>query len=94
MGRIDEAVVVLVDQRGSPTRFKWREKEYQVGARAVRYFARTNWWVGERADRGIGSGPLEVEMWRLFATCDGVKTSFELLHNSLTGNWKLVRRFE
>ena len=94
MGRIDEAVAVLVDQWGSPTRFKWREKEYQVGPRAVRYFARANWWTGERVDRGIGSGVIEVEMWRLLASSEEGKSSFELLHNTLTNSWKLIRRFE
>jgi hypothetical protein len=47
--------------------------------------------VGERAQKGIGSGVLEVEMWRLRVVEGGV---FDLLHNSLTGAWKLIRRFE
>jgi hypothetical protein len=50
--------------------------------------------VGERAHRGIGSGVLEVEMWRFLATGDGTKTSFELLHNTAGNSWKLLRRFE
>ena len=94
MGRIDEAVAVLVDQEGAPTLFRWREKDYQVSSRPVRWFARAEWWVGERAHRGIGSGVLEVEMWQLAATCDGAKNSFNLLHNSQTGSWKLIRRFD
>ena len=94
MGRIDEAVAVLVDQEGVPTLFRWREEDYQVGPRAVRYFTRSNWWVGERADKGTGSGVIEVEMWRLLATCDEVKTLFDLLHNSACGSWKLIRRFD
>ena len=69
-------------------------KEYQVSSRPVRWFARTEWWVGERAHRGIGSGVLEVEMWRFLATGDGTKTSFELLHNTAGNSWKLLRRFE
>ena len=94
MGRIDEAVAVLVDQEGAPTLFRWREKDYQVSSRPVRWFARTEWWVGERAHRGIGSGAVELEMWRFIATADEVKTPFELLHNYLTGSWKLIRRFD
>ena len=94
MLRIDEPVVVLVDQEGSPICFRWKEKEYLVGSGPVRWFARTEWWVGERAHRGIGSGILEVEMWRFLATGDGTKTSFELLHNTAGNSWKLLRRFE
>jgi len=94
MGRIDEAVAVLVDQEGAPTLFRWRERDYQVSSRPVRWFARAEWWVGERAHRGIGSGVLEVEMWRLLATVDGIKSSFEMIHNSITGNWILIRQFE
>ena len=42
MGRIDEAVAVLVDQEGAPTLFRWREKDYQVSSRPVRWFANRN----------------------------------------------------
>jgi hypothetical protein len=91
MLRIDEPVAVLVDQEGSPVCFRWQGKDYLVGSRPVRWFARTQWWVGERAQRGIGSGALEVEMWRIGVEDGGV---FDLLHNTLTGAWKLLRRFE
>ena len=90
MCRIDEAVAVLVDQDGAPTVFRWREKDYQVSSRPVRWFARTEWWVGERAYRGIGSGSVEVEMWRLGVAEGGV---FDLLHHSSTDAWKLIRVF-
>ena len=91
MGRIDEAVVVLVDHEGAPTLFRWREKDYQVSSRPVRWFAMTEWWVGERAHRGIGSGAVEVEMWRL---CVAEGCVFDLLHNTSARAWKLVRQFE
>ena len=94
MGRIEEAVAVLVDQEGAPTIYRWREKDFHVCSRPVRWFARTEWWVGERAHRGIGSGAVEVEMWRFLATTDGTKISFELIHNAVDNNWKLLRRFE
>jgi len=93
MGRIDEAVAVLVDQEGAPTLFRWREKDYQVSSRPVRWFARAEWWVGERAHRGIGSGVLEVEMWRFSGSCEGIRQSFELLHNFENNCWTLLRRF-
>ena len=91
MGRIDEAVAVLVDQEGAPALFRWREKDYQVSSRPVRWFARTEWWVGERAHRGIGSGVLEVEMWR-FRVVEG--GTFDLLHNTIDGRWNLSRTYE
>lgn len=95
MGRIDEVVAVLLDQEGSPAQFRWREKDYQVSSRPVRWFARTEWWVGERAHRGIGSGILEVEMWRFMASAPEDSGSyFELLHSSLSNCWKLIRKFE
>jgi hypothetical protein len=91
MGRIDEAVAVLVDQEGAPTLFRWREKDYQVSSRPVRWFARAEWWAGERAHRGIGSGAVEVEMWRL---CIDEKGHFDLLHIRSSGHWLLIRSFE
>lgn len=94
MLRIDEPVAVLVDQEGSPTHFRWRECEYRVSSKPVRWFARTEWWVGERAHRGIGSGAVEVEMWRLIATGAGSKYPFELLHNTAANSWKLLRQFD
>ena len=93
MGRIDEAVAVFVDQEGAPALFKWREKDYQVSASPVRWFARTEWWEGERAHRGIGSGVLEVEMWRVVASREGLKYSYELLHYPAESGWQLLRRF-
>ena len=95
MLRIDEAVAVLVDQEGSPVCFRWQERDYLVGSRPVRWFARTQWWIGERAQRGIGSGTLEVEMWRFMASpSDDSGSYFELLHNSIANSWKLIRKFE
>jgi hypothetical protein len=94
MGRIDEAVAVLVDQEGAPTLFRWREKDYQVSSRPVRWFARTEWWVGERAHRGIGSGAVEVEIWRFSASLTETTKSIELLHNTMSENWFLLRIFE
>ena len=94
MVRIDDAVAVLVDQEGAPALFRWREKDYQVSSKPVRWFARTEWWAGERAHRGIGSGAVEVEMWRFIATGNDSKCHFELLHNTAANSWKLLRRFE
>jgi hypothetical protein len=88
MGRIDEAVAVLVDQEGAPTLFRWREKDYQVSSRPIRWFARAEWWIGERAHRGIGSGAVEVEMWRFVVSQHGI---FELSRLSSKNSWILVK---
>jgi hypothetical protein len=45
--------------------------------------------------RGIGAGVLEVEMWRLVASCNEEKQQFELVH-SFVGDkniWRLNRVF-
>jgi hypothetical protein len=94
MAHIGEAVSVLVDQEGAPIRFRWREKTYLVVTRPVRYFARSDWWTGEKASKGIGPSSLELEMWRVLASSDGIRSPFELLHNTSTNSWKLLRRFE
>lgn len=91
MGRIDEAVAVLVDQEGAPTLFRWREKDYQVSSKPVRWFARNEWWAGERAHRGIGSGAVEVEMWRLLANHDDQYLYVEILLAHSTSTWKLSK---
>ena len=93
MGRIDEAVSVLLDQEGAPALFRWREKDYQVSSRPVRWFARTEWWVGERAHRGIGSGAIEVEIWRFAARGENSMFTFELIHNTARAGWVLRRKF-
>ena len=48
-----------------------------------------------RVQRGIGAGVLEVEMWRLVASCNEEKQQFELVH-SFVGEknvWRLNRVF-
>ena len=88
MGGIDEVVAVLLDLDGAPTLFRWREKDYQVSSRPIKWFGRAEWWVGERAHRGIVSGGVEVEMWRLVVSQHG---TFELSHFSSENSWKLVK---
>jgi hypothetical protein len=89
MGRIDEAVAVLLDQDGAPTLFRWREKDYQVSSRPVRWFARAEWWVGEKAYGDTDSDVLEVEIWRFSVAEGGV---FDLLHHTTTKSWRLITR--
>ena len=49
------------------------------------------WWVGERAHRGIGSGAVEVEMWRLRVFGSGM---FDIQHSLSSESWQLVRTFQ
>ncbi len=84
----------LVDQQCSPLVFRGRQKDFQVRSRPARWFARADWWLGERAHRGIGAGIIEFEMSGFLATADDRFTSFELLHNTASNSWKIIRRFE
>ena len=93
MAHIGEAVAVLVDQEGAPIRFRWREKTYLVVTKPVRYFARSDWWIGEKASKGIGPSSLELEMWRVLAISDGIRSPFELLHSQTTDNWLVMKRY-
>ncbi|MEN9749517.1 MAG: hypothetical protein RL149_595 [Actinomycetota bacterium] len=96
MVRVDELVAVATNPKGEPIGFNWRDGAYQVLNKPVRWFARREWWVeASRVQRGIGSGVLEVEMWRLVASCNEEKQQFELVH-SFVGEknvWRLNRIF-
>lgn len=90
---VDENVKVLTNQQGEPVRFSWRNGSYQVTSRPERWFSRKSWWLeAGRAQRGIGSEVLEVEMWRITAA-KGISSpsEFELLHSN--DRWQLVRIF-
>jgi hypothetical protein len=90
---VDENVKVLTNQSGEPVRFSWRNGSYQVISRPERWFSRKPWWLeASRAQRGIGSEVLEVEMWRITAS-KGISSpsQFELLHSN--DRWQLVRIF-
>ena len=96
MVRVDEMVTVSVNPKGEPIGFGWRGGAYLVLSKPVRWFARREWWVeAARVQRGIGAGVLEVEMWRLVASCNDEKQQFELVH-SFVGEknvWRLNRVF-
>lgn len=108
MVRVDEPVAVSTNRTGEPIGFRWRNGSYLVLAKPVRWFARREWWIeSARVQRGIGAGVLEVEMWRLRASCDATPpqstgqpvdqpTQFELIHtvgekDASKNIWKLVR---
>jgi hypothetical protein len=90
MAHIGEAVAVLVDQEGAPTSFRWREKTYLVVNRPARYFARSDWWIGEKASKGIGAKYLEVEVWVVVARCRSESSKFQLIQMPLGMNWSLI----
>jgi hypothetical protein len=93
--RVDEQVSVSVNSSGEPIGFQWRNNSYLVLSKPIRWFARKQWWIeAARAQRGIGSGVLEVEMWRLSASKpQETPAQFELIHQAEKNNWQLVRVF-
>lgn len=93
MIQVDETVKVSTNQAGEPVRFSWRNGSYQVTSRPERWYARKPWWLeASRAQRGIGSQILEVEMWRITAS-KGISSpnQFELTHSQPDDGWQLVR---
>ncbi len=110
MTRVDEKIAVSVNQGGEPIGFRWRNQSYLVNAKPVRWFARREWWVeAARAQRGIGAGVLELEMWRLQASCverQKPLAQYELIHSfdlsdkpvsaspEVSEGWRLVRVYE
>ena len=90
MAHIGEAVAVLVDQEGAPIRFRWREKTYLVVTRPVRYFTRSEWWIGEKASKGIGAKYIELEVWMVAARCNSEICQFRLINRPLRMNWSLI----
>ena len=94
MIRVDERVEVSTNSLGEPTGFRWRNIDYRVVSKPERWFSRKDWWVDQaRAQRGIGAGILEVEMWRLSAIRDSGPAQFELIHTEQNNSWQLVRIF-
>lgn len=95
MIRVDERVQVATNPAGEPVAFNWRSGSYRVISRPMRWFSRRDWWVeAARAQRGIGAGVLEVEMWRLSASKDSCSPAqFELIHTQSDDAWQLVRIF-
>ena len=104
MQRLDESVLVSTNQSGEPVGFLWRDSNYKVRARPVRWFARRDWWLeASRVQRGIGPGVLEIEVWRMLASKGGEsetknKTQFEIAHTQDDANgkniWRLVRVYD
>ena len=95
MIRVDESIQVATNQAGEPVGFSWRNGSYQVITKPVRWFSRRNWWdESARAQRGIGAGVLELEMWRLSASKENSSPAqFELIHTEETNSWQLLRVF-
>ena len=96
MVRVDEMVAVSVNPKGEPIGFSWRDGAYRVLNKPVRWFARREWWVeASRVQRGIGSGVLEVEMWRVMAeNSKKPACQYEFVHDALTDTWRLTRIYE
>jgi hypothetical protein len=93
MIRVDEKVAVAVNGDGEPIGFKWRNANFLVSNRPMRWFARREWWSeASRAQRGIGSDIIEVEMWRLLASDLHQKScqQYELIHSVGQDDWRLI----
>jgi hypothetical protein len=94
MAHIGEAIAVLADQEGAPIGFRWREKTYLVVTRPVRWFSKTEWWVGDRAPKGVDSNSIELEVWKFLASENGAKSTFVLVHNKVSNSWRLSSRLD
>jgi hypothetical protein len=105
MQRIDEKVLVSTNRSGEPIGFLWRNSNYQVRTKPVRWFARRDWWLeATRVQRGVGATVLEVEVWRMVASKGeepeaAKKTQFEIVHssddaNDTKGIWRLMRVYD
>ena len=104
MQRLEENVLVSTNQSGEPVGFLWRDSNYKVRARPVRWFARRGWRLeGTRVKRCIGPGVREVEIVRMVAPVgEGseakAKTQFEIAHtqDAASGKniWRLVRVYD
>lgn len=93
MIRVDETVAVAVNDTGEPIGFKWRNANFLVANKPMRWFARREWWKeASRAQRGIGTDIIEVEMWRLMASDLKQQTcqQYELIHRVGKDDWRLI----
>lgn len=93
MLHVDEQVAVAVNGTGEPIGFKWRNANFLVANKPMRWFARREWWAeAVRVQRGVGRDVIEVEMWRLMASDLRSKTcrQYELLHAVGKDDWRLV----
>lgn len=90
-----EAVSVLPSQDGQPVAFIWRGVQYLASSRPVRWYSRRSWWVDfDSVARGVGAVALEVEIWRLRASCETHSALFELEHLAPEDDWNLLRVVE
>lgn len=93
MNQVNEPVAMVVNGDGEPIGFKWRNHNFLVASKPMRWFARRQWWKeAARANRGIGEGVVEVEMWRFMASDMARHTcqQFELLHQVHSNDWQLI----
>ena len=105
MREVDERVLVSTNRNGEPIAFLWRNSNYRVNTKPVRWFARRDWWIeASRVQRGIGSGVLEVEMWRMAASKGddpevNKKANFEIVHTLSDSTaekhiWRLTKIYD
>lgn len=93
MIHVDEKVAVAVNGTGEPIGFKWRNANFLVANKPMRWFIRREWWAeAARVQRGVGRDVIEVEIWRLMASDLMSKRcqQYELLHAVDKDDWRLV----
>lgn len=82
---------VLCNHEGQPVAFVHRGQQYLVSSKPVRWYKRRSWWVDfESANRDVPTA-LEVEIWRLRASCKDSSDFFELEHLQPEDEWRLLR---
>ncbi len=105
MRQVDEKVLVSTNRIGEPIAFLWRDSNYRVRTKPVRWFARRDWWIdASRVQRGVGAGVLEVEMWRMVASeaeepDTAKKAQFDIVHTvgdspAEKNIWRLVKIYD
>lgn len=89
-----EAVSVLCNHDDQPVAFVWRGAQYLVSSRPVRWYARRCWWIDFNSASREDAASLEIEIWRLRASCELGSGFFELEHIQPEDEWRLVRVLE
>ncbi|RII43097.1 hypothetical protein [Galactobacter valiniphilus] len=93
MGLFTQSVEVTLSAAGQPLRVTWGGHAWRVCARPVRWYRRTAWWEeSARAQRGLGAGLVDEEIWRLqlrLGERDAPRT-VHVSHQPQTGRWRLI----
>ncbi|MEY3561239.1 MAG: hypothetical protein RL068_391 [Actinomycetota bacterium] len=88
--QLEELSGVMLDFDGAPVGFRYRNQEYLVSSKPVRWYSRKLWWdEAVAAPKGTGAALLEIEMWRLWAATKDSSAFFELKHTRPEDSWQV-----